>query len=90
MYDQYYTGNEKRMYKVGYKFIDKSGRTRKAMEVIFNDRNHAVEIIGNATELQAYAAIDGNADFIGKLDIVRQYMGEQIIVNGHRYFAIQD
>jgi len=78
------------MYKIRYRFVDKSGKTRKTMEAIFNERHHAVEITGNATELQAYAAIDGNADFIGKLNVVRQYMGEQIIVNGHRYFVIQD
>ena len=78
------------MYQIKYRFIDKSGKTRKTMDVVFNEHHNAVEITGNATELQTYAAIDGNADFVGKLDVVRQYMGEQIIVHGQRYFAIND
>jgi hypothetical protein len=63
------------MHQVKYRFIDKNGKTRKTMLVTFN-RNVAVQIEGNASELQAYAAIDGGADSVGSLRITQQFIEE--------------
>jgi hypothetical protein len=63
------------MHTVKYRFKDSSGKTRRSMLVTFNG-SVAVEIVGNASELQAYAAIDGGADKIGALTITQEYIGE--------------
>lgn len=63
------------MYQIKYRFIDASGKTRKTMLVTF-DGDVAINIQGNASELQVYAAIDGNADSIGALTIIQEYIGE--------------
>ena len=63
------------MHQVKYRFIDKNGKTRKTLLVTFN-RDVAVRIEGNASELQAYAAIDGGADSVGSLRITQQFIEE--------------
>ena len=63
------------MHQVKYRFIDSKGKTRKTALVTF-DGDVAVDIQGTASELQIYAAIDGNADSIGKLTITQEYIGE--------------
>ena len=63
------------MHQIKYRFIDSKGKTRKTALVTFNN-DYAIEIIGNASESQMYAAIDGNADSIGKLTITQEYIGE--------------
>lgn len=56
---------------VVYRFKDSKGKTRAKCVVVFNG-DIAVSITGTATELQWYAAIDGNASTVGKLTIHRQ------------------
>jgi hypothetical protein len=63
------------MHQVKYRFIDKKGKTRKTLLVTFN-RDVAVQIEGNASELQTYAAIDGGASRIGSLTITQQFIDE--------------
>lgn len=63
------------MHQIKYRFIDNKGKTRKTMLVTF-DGDVAINIQGNVSELQAYAAIDGNADSVGKLTITQEYIGE--------------
>lgn len=62
------------MHQIKYRFIDTSGKARKAALVTFNG-DVAISIEGNASELQVYAAIDGNADSIGNLTITQEYIG---------------
>lgn len=63
------------MHQIKYRFIDSKGKTRKTAVVTFND-DYAIEITGNATPSQMYAAIDGNADSVGALTITQEYIGE--------------
>lgn len=63
------------MHLVKYRFIDTTGKTRKTALVTFNG-DIAISIQGTASELQVYAAIDGNADSIGALTITHEYIGE--------------
>lgn len=63
------------MHQVIYRFKDSKGKTRKTALVTFNG-DVAVDIQGTASEVQIYAAIDGNADSIGKLTITQEYIGE--------------
>lgn len=62
------------MHQVKYRFIDSKGKTRKTAIVTFIS-DMVVGIRGTATDLQVYAAIDGNADSIGKLTITQEYIG---------------
>ena len=63
------------MHQIKYRFIDTAGKTRKTALVTFNG-DVAISISGNASDLQVYAAIDGNADSVGKLTITQEYIGE--------------
>ena len=61
------------MHQIKYRFIDSKGKTRKTAIVTFI-RDMVIGIRGTATDLQVYAAIDGNADSIGKLKITQEYI----------------
>lgn len=62
------------MHVIKYRFIDGKGKTRKTALVTFNG-DIAINIKGSASELQTYAAIDGNAEQIGGLKITQQFKG---------------
>ena len=63
------------MYQIKYRFKDNKGKTRKTMLVTF-DGDVAINIQGNASLMQSYAAIDGDCDSWGKLTITKEYIGE--------------
>ena len=56
------------MHTIVYRFKDSKGRTRAKAVVTFNGET-IIDIRGNASDFQLYAAIDGNADHIGALII---------------------
>ena len=64
------------MYQVIYRFKDSKGKTRATALVTYHDDHYIYDITGTATENQVFAAIDGNADSVGKLSISSQYVEE--------------
>ena len=63
-------------YQVIFRFKDSTGKTRKTALVSYHADHYIAEITGTASEYQVFAAIDGNADNVGKLSISSQYVGE--------------
>lgn len=61
------------MYQIKYRFIDKSGKTRKTLLVTMQG-SVAAKIEGTASELQTYAALDGSAQSVGALKITAEYL----------------
>jgi hypothetical protein len=59
---------DKIMHTIIYRFKDSNGKTRKTASVTFTG-DIAIKIVGTASEIQTYAAIDGNARSVGKLTI---------------------
>lgn len=64
------------MYQVIYRFKDSKGKTRKTAVVSYHADHYIADITGTASEYQIFAAIDGNADSVGKLTITAEYVGE--------------
>jgi hypothetical protein len=64
------------MYQVIYRFKDSKGKTRATALVTYHADHYIAQITGTASEYQVFAAIDGNADRVGKLTITSQYVGD--------------